>query len=404
MSTLSGYIIRQTLTPLLASIGIALLVLLTERMLRLLDLVLDSDGGLAVLLELLAYLLPHYMALAMPAAFFLGVLLAFSRLHQSNELDAMGSAGHGLPRLLKPILILAFGLMLVSAVNFAVGQPHARYIYRAMVHEVAQSATNVYLQPRTFVEVKGVTFMAEDIQRSRGDFGGVFIYEEDDVGGSVAITAERGRLAVASSGERSILTLEKGIRLEIDPPVEADGSIRQGHDVLQFDLLQTPIDLVDQEAFRARGEDARELTLVELWQRRDTPPPRTTTDQMLAEFHDRLVRILTVFLLPFLAVPFAIGGRRTHQSYGIAAGLFILVAYNQLLSFGRSLASVGEISSLFGQWLPFLALATGSGIHFYRRAYRVSRGHSLPSPRHVLETCLQAFRSGPARTRQQHSE
>ena len=38
MSTVSSYILRQTMGPLLAAVAIALLVLLTERMLRLLDL------------------------------------------------------------------------------------------------------------------------------------------------------------------------------------------------------------------------------------------------------------------------------------------------------------------------------------------------------------------------------
>jgi len=404
MSTISGYIIRQTLAPLLATIGIALLVLLTERMLRLLDLVLDSYSGLTVLLEMLAYLVPHYMALAMPAAFFLGVLLAFSKLYQCNELDAMGSAGLGLPRLLQPVLILAFGLTLISALNFSLGQPYARYIYRSMVHEVAQSAVNVYVQPRTFMDVRGVTFMAEEIRRSSREFDRVFIYGYDDAGRTVAITADRGSLKVAPKGERSILFLKEGTRMEINSPADAEDGNRQSHDVLHFEHFQAPIDLVGQEAFRPRGEDERELTLIELWQQRDAPPPQVTTDQMLADFHDRLVRTLSVLLLPFLAVPFAIGGRRTHQSYGIAAGLLILVAYNQLLSLGKSLVSVGEISSLFGQWLPLIVLAAGSIYLFYRSSYQVSRGNSLPSPRRIFENCLHPFRSGLASTRRRHSE
>ena len=46
MSTISSYILRHTIAPLLVAVAIALLVLLTERMLRLLDLVLDTGGGL----------------------------------------------------------------------------------------------------------------------------------------------------------------------------------------------------------------------------------------------------------------------------------------------------------------------------------------------------------------------
>lgn len=382
MSTISSYILRQTMGPLLGAVAIALLVLLTERMLRLLDLVLDTGGGLTILLQMLAFLVPHYMALALPVAFFLGVLLAFARLHQNNELDALGSAGVGLRRLVSPVLLLALALTVISAANFAVGQPYARYIYRALVHDVADAAANVYLQERTFMEVDGVTFMAERIWRRSQEFASIFIYEEKpDAGEAVIVTARRGSLEVAPRGQPSTLYLQDGVRLESQahsagaPEVApVDGGTRAG--ALRFSDLQVPIDLVGQSPFRPRGEDERELTLTELWQHRLAPPQDVTTDQMLAEFHDRLVRSLSVIFLPFLAVPFALAPRRRRQAYGVAGGLVILVGYNQLLAIGKSLASTDRLPSLAGQWLPFALFALLSLWLFYRAAYRVPRGGS----------------------------
>src|SRR3546814_9918236 len=77
-------------------------------------------------------------------------------------------------------LLLALVLTATSAVNFAVGQPYTRYIYRALVHDVSEAAANVYLQERTFMEVKGVTFMDERIWRDSHEFSGVFIHKEDE--------------------------------------------------------------------------------------------------------------------------------------------------------------------------------------------------------------------------------
>lgn len=421
MSTINSYILRQTLAPLVAAIAIALLVLLTERMLRLLDLVLDTGGGLKVLLQMLAFLVPHYMALALPVAFFLGVLLAFSRLHQNRELDALGSAGIGLPRLVVPVVLLAVLLSAVSAANFAVGQPYARYIYRALVHNVAEAAANVYLQERTFMEVDGVTFMAERIWRNSQEFAQVFIYQENDKGKAIATTAERGSLDVAPRGEQSTLFLRDGVRLESpaqsspaqgpaqgpaqDPGQERQQSAKAAGGALQFDQLQVPIDLVGQGAFRPRGEDERELTLTELWRYRDSPPQGVSRAQMLAEFHDRLVRSLSVLLLPFLAVPFALGPRRARQVYGIAAGLFILVAYNQTLNIGKSLSSIDRVSHLVGQWLPFVILALASGFLFYRSAFVVPRGgRGRFSPVGALESLTLVLRFGLGLNRRRPSE
>jgi len=406
MSTINSYILRQTMGPLLATIAIALLVLLTERMLRLLDLVLDTGGGLTVLLQMLAFLVPHYMALALPAAFFLGVLLAFNRLHQSRELDALGAAGIGLHRLMRPVVALAVLLAVISAANVAIGQPFARYIYRSLVHDVTQAAANVYLQERTFVEVKGVTFMAERIWRDSHEFAKIFIYEQDEQGKSTATTAQHGSLSVAPTGQRSTLSLLDGVRLESRVPGTAAAGESGGDlSVLNFTRLQVPIDLVGQAGFRPRGEDERELMLQELWQYRDAPPPGVSRNEMLAEFYDRLVRSVSVLILPFLAVVFALGPRRSRQVYGIAVGLVVLVTYNQALNTGKSLASVGEISPLIGQWLPCAILALGSGYFFYRSAFVVPRGgRGLLSPIGALEKFVQLLRAWTGITRRQHSE
>jgi lipopolysaccharide export system permease protein len=173
--------------------------------------------------------------------------------------------------------------------------------------------------------------------------------------------------------------------------------------VLKFSRTEIPVDLAGQQGFRPRGEDERELTLTELWQRRETPPAGVTTAQMLAEFHDRLVRSFSVIFLPFLAVPFALGARRARQSLGVALGLIILVGYNQTLTIGKSLASVERISPFVGLWLPFVVMALGSLYLFYRSAYRVPRGAAGWSPRALLEDLLLALRGG-GRLKRQESE
>ena len=381
MSIISRYILVQTATPLLATIAIALLVLLTERMLRLLDLVLGSTGGLAVLVEMLAYLVPHYMALALPVAFFLGVLLAFSRLHHEHELDAFASAGIGLTRLMRPVMVLAIFLTLFSALNFSIGQPYARYIYRALVHSVGEESLNVYLRARTFMEVDGVTFMAERIGSDRRTFERVFIYDESEENRSLALTARSGRLSKAADGELKAVVLNDGVVIEFDRSPEATG--RAGtpdFGVVRYDRVAKPISLADPTDFRPRGDDERELTLLELWSARAAPPPDVTTDQMLAEFHDRIVRTLSVLLLPLLAVSFAFGRRRSDRVFGTATGLLILITYNQALTIGKSLVSIGDVSILVGQWIPFVVLAIASSILFYRTARLPGDGFAVSWP------------------------
>lgn len=129
----SRYILRQISTPLIGAMAIGLLVLLAERLVRLLDFTLGKKNSFAIVFEMLAYLVPHYLGLAVPAALFLGLLFGFNKLSRNSELDAFLAAGIGLHQLVRPVLVLAGILMLASLVIFGWAQPHARYAYRAIL-------------------------------------------------------------------------------------------------------------------------------------------------------------------------------------------------------------------------------------------------------------------------------
>ena len=373
MSTINGYILRQAAAPLLIAICIALLMLLTERMLRLLDMVLDSSGTLNILLEMLAFLVPHYVALALPVAFFLGVLLAFSGMHQRKEIDALLSAGMGLHTLLRPVLMLAGVLTLLSLLNAALIQPHARYLYRSLVHDLSGTAATAYLQDGIFLEVDGYTFMAEKIGRDRTFFSKVFIYEPGEAGASRVITAQSGRIVSTSKRGESVLQLITGetMRIRSRSPNEAVQS-RPDYDVVSFGRLDLPINLGVPLPFRERGADERELSLTELWAQRSSPPLEATSAEMMAEFNDRLVRILSVFFLPFIAVGFAIAPPRTHRAYNIVFGVLVLIVYNEVARVGKIAASEGQVPVLLGQWLPFILFAVFSLYVFYRQAFGIT--------------------------------
>ena len=82
------YILKRVSWPLIASIAIAMSGLLMERLIRLLDLFANRGGPFSLIMRMLGYLVPHYLAVAIPAAFFVGILYASLRLSSDSELDA----------------------------------------------------------------------------------------------------------------------------------------------------------------------------------------------------------------------------------------------------------------------------------------------------------------------------
>ncbi|MDF2767133.1 MAG: putative permease YjgP, partial [Rhodospirillales bacterium] len=111
----------------------------------------------------------------------------------------------------------------------------------------------------------------------------------------------------------------------------------------------------------------------ELWERIRRPGVDPERSDMRAEFHARLVRSLSVLILPFLAIPLGQSGRRGRRAYGFVIGLIVLALYNNLLRFGEALADDGAISPWLGIWVPLVALTALSFGLFYWAAYRSAR-------------------------------
>ena len=177
-----------------------------------------------------------------------------------------------------------------------------------------------------FMQAGTRTFIIDKLERSTNAFERIFLFDYRGPAGSETVTATHGKLIEVAGERRPVLQLEDGHRLQLDrwpfggPTPEPPTAV-----VSNFAEAETPLGKVSDTVFRPRGDDERELTLIELWQQLDNPPKRSTKDQMRAEFHKRIVDILTLLVLPFLAVPFAIGRRRGQRAYRFGLALVILI-------------------------------------------------------------------------------
>ena len=63
LTIIDRYVLKQVAKPLVAAMTIGLLMLLAERLVRLLDTTLGKKNSFSVVFELLAYLVPHYLGI-----------------------------------------------------------------------------------------------------------------------------------------------------------------------------------------------------------------------------------------------------------------------------------------------------------------------------------------------------
>jgi lipopolysaccharide export system permease protein len=355
---LDRYVLARTLMPLSAALLIALLALLLERMVRIMDMLVNQGGPIVLVLKLLANLVPHYLGVALPLALFLGVMIAATRLSADGELDGLQSAGISLNRLLWPLLGLSFVLTLAMLATTGWLQPHTRYQYRALLYVATSSMVDLAIEKgATFNRFGDYTIVVDDIVDRGLTLKGVFIHKVTPRGGVEIMTARSGTAARVPEDFSVLLKLRDGRRF--DTP--ADGGRLS---VLSFDSLDLPLELTGAAAFRPRNAE-RELTLPELIEQTRERTLDVKPWLIQTEIHARLVRTISTFFMPILGLALGLAAPRGQRVAGVAFGIALIAIFHYGLNFGEKAADLGKVSPVISLWLPFLVLA-GMAIWAFR--------------------------------------
>jgi lipopolysaccharide export system permease protein len=372
LTIIDRYVLRQVLLPLGASLAIGLLMLLAERLVRLLDTTLGKNNSFGAVFELLAYLVPHYLGTAVPAALFIGLLFGFSKISRSNELDAMLAAGIGLHRLAWPVFLLAMVFSMASLAIFGWLQPITRYAYRSVIFDIVSVDAFYLAEEGVFMQSGSRTFILDELDRSNSTFTRIFLFDNQGANGAETLTASNGVLIPVPGQTRPVLRLNNGHRLLVERwPNATKGIEPLNAGVAEFSTTDTPLGKVSKDLFRPRGADEEELYLTELFGEPDPNIKDVTVEGMQGELHRRVVSILSMLLLPFLAVPFAVGRARSPRGYRIVVALALLVAFHEVIQQGALATKSSGLSPWLTQWLPLGLLAAFAFYRFYSASFKL---------------------------------
>ncbi len=371
MKIIDRYIIGHAFSRFAILLGLVLFALLMERLVRLLDLIATKNTPLDVVAGIMVNLIPHYLSLALSTAFFIAILMAIIRLREDSELDALFAGGISLFRVALPLVWIAVLLTLLSALVIGVLQPHARYSYKSLMHLAGYGSWYNILESGSFLSgIDNYTMTVGHISKKDLVISDVFFHERTPSGVMTTTTAERGQFTVKD--DKLVLTLRNATQVKDGKSGEMPVVVRVGSFSKSIDALFTP------PPFRPRGNNERELTLIELWQQQDAPPRGATLNEMKAELHSRIVRIVSILALPFLAVALGALSPKRRQGASLAFGLFLLIAYNEILQFGESMIEEGKVSPWLGLQLPMAVFICLSLWVFLRASGRVARSSWNP--------------------------
>ena len=118
MKRLHLYIVKRFVGPLIVTLFISLFVLLMQFLWVYLDDLVGKGLEMNIIVEFLIYTLAMLMPMALPLSVLLASLMTFGDLGENNELLAMKAAGISLFRIMKPVIILSI-LVSIGAFQFS---------------------------------------------------------------------------------------------------------------------------------------------------------------------------------------------------------------------------------------------------------------------------------------------
>ena len=337
------YLLRLMATPMMAALAVTLSALLLERVLRLFELLTGKGAPLGLVVSMALNLVPHYLGLALPAAFAVGIIGVMASLSSENEVDAMEASGLSIRRIGAGFILCGVLLAFLSVALFGYAQPYSRYAFRDVRHQLINAAWDARVEAGVFLDAgQGMTISAEDVDPTGRFLEKVFVLQEANTSERI-LTAERGVLIPNPEAGIVRLRLINGVAVSIG---EDEGELSATFDSV---MLERSFDIKTPE-FRARGGSERELTMGELWTRMQGADNLPIEPRYASEFFGRLVRALALIGVPLIAVPLAVAGKRSPVWRRVVVAIALLVVFQNLTKVMQAMENSGDVPAGVGIW------------------------------------------------------
>jgi LPS export ABC transporter permease LptG/LPS export ABC transporter permease LptF len=352
--TLDRYIYKEMGPPFLIGVGVFTFFLVIDRIYQLTDLVITKSVPFALVLPLLAYMLPGFLALTLPMALLMTVLLVCGRLAGDLEVAALKASGVSPLRLFRPFLAVGIVVtLLISWLTLVVG-PWSSGAFQRQLFRILQTRATTGLKERTFsATFSQFVIYVDDVSPSQVRLRGLLVSDERNPEQSRIIVAREGRLLTDETTRRITLRFLDGSISESD--VGDFGRFRQTYFSL-YDMtmpVDSPLAAVAREAKPEKQLPLRELVAEAETLRR--------AGQIYApyyvELHKRFALPVAALVFTLVAFPLGIRSQRSGRAVALSLSFIIVVGYYILYSTMEGLALRGRMPASVALWVPNAILA-----------------------------------------------
>jgi lipopolysaccharide export system permease protein len=364
MGIINRYILRQIAVPAMLAVSAIAVVGVSNEIQERVKKLPIAQMTLGDMTRLALYLLPTLIAFMVPITYMLGILLAFGRLSENNEIVAMKAAGIPLRRTILPVVFM--GAILSGAclcIQDSV-QPWAfRKVMDMMYSELPLRITLDALPTGVMQDYAGwgVYIGKKDIKA--GALENIVILKPEEGGGASSYYADSARLI--SEGDHTKLSMEN---LRLIPPGES-GYVTMLSAPSAW--LGIPKIKTERPPFSRRECSIRELmeeerTLSDDYKSTQSESARSELVDFRTEIATRLSMPFACLAVTLAAAPLGARARRAGKPYTFAVGFVIILTYYvlTLAAEQKSLLPLG--TSIILSWIPNLVVGIAGIVMIWR--------------------------------------
>ena len=212
MKTIDKFTLRSFLGPLLASFFIIMFVLMMNAVWRFIDDLVGKGLGLGTIAELIFYAIANLIPLGLPLVALFAAILTMSNMGESYELLAMKSAGMSLPRIMRPLIVVA---ALFSIGSFFVANnyvPYANQQMMSILYDIKQQKQEMEFKDGAFFNgIDDMSIRVEHQDPETKCLYKVLIYDNRDKKGAMTVTlADSGYIRLSENKKFLLVTLFNG--------------------------------------------------------------------------------------------------------------------------------------------------------------------------------------------------
>ena len=359
MKILYRYIILELIFPLLFGVFIFTFILLMDRLFVLAELIFTKGVPLFTALRLLTLYLPSILAVTIPMATLLGVLVAFGRLSGDNELTALRSNGISLYHLVAPVLIFSLLISLLLVFFYDRVLPTGNFAAKKLLFDIVRTRASIAIDEGVFnTDFDNLIIYIQKKNDKTDHLQGVTILKNEKDKPLQTIIAREGQLT--NDPSRMLVTL----KLENGYIHQTDNDYPDRYQQFSFQTLFINLNIggvLNRTGGVSKG--LREMTINEIASRirnADTKSRNLNYDKV--ELYKRISYPFSALAFVLVGIPLGVLSRRGGTTIGFGLSLVVIIVYYIFLTIGEDFGSRGTIPPEISVWLADIIIG-GVGIY-----------------------------------------